>query len=147
MRRLYPLADLTTVLAHDVVTDEPGSADGDDELRDEDLLHEYAYPDTGSWLRANMVASVDGAIAVQGLSAGLSSPADKRVFSVLRSLADVVMVGAGTARAENYGGARIPERFAGLRSSLGQAAVPPIAVVSRRLDLDPEARLFVETDV
>src|SRR5215472_15738405 len=61
----------------------------------------YAYP-AGRWVRANMIASVDGAIAVEGRSGPLSGVADKLVFAVLRSLADVIVVGARTVRAERY---------------------------------------------
>ncbi len=50
-----------------------------------------------------MITSIDGAISVQGRSGGLSGLADKVVFGLLRSLADVVLVGAQTARAERYG--------------------------------------------
>ena len=52
----------------------------------------YAYPRDRAWLRANMVASVDGAASAHGRSRGLSTPADKRVFRVLRALADVIVV-------------------------------------------------------
>jgi len=55
----------------------------------------------------------------------LGSAADKRLFAVLRTLCDVVLVGAGTARVERY-----------------RPAAVPIAVVSRSLDLDPGSRLF-----
>jgi riboflavin biosynthesis pyrimidine reductase len=57
------------------------------------------------------------------------------VFGVLRALADVVLVGAGTARAEAYRPAKISERWAGLRE--GRTPSPPIAVVTGRLALDP----------
>ena len=83
-----------------------------------DLDAAYAVPAAalagrGRHLRANFVASADGAASLEGVSAGLSSPADKRVFSVLRGLADVVLVGAGTVRAEGYGPARpSPQRRA-----------------------------------
>src|ERR1700683_4935867 len=70
-----------------------------------DLGAVYAYPE-GTWVRANMIASVDGAVSVDGRSGGLSGAADRLVFKVLRSLADVIVVGAGTARAEHYGPAR-----------------------------------------
>jgi riboflavin biosynthesis pyrimidine reductase len=66
-----------------------------------------------------MIAAVDGATAVDGLSGGLGGPADRRVFAALRSLADVVLVAAGTVRAETYGPAKVP-----------------IAVVSGSLSLD-----------
>lgn len=83
------------------------------------------------WATVNMVASVDGAVTVAGRSGGLSDEVDRKIFMVLRSMADVVMVGAGTARAERYGPARIPDEHAALRTARGQAPVPPIAVVSQ----------------
>ncbi len=98
----------------------------------------YAYPDDDRvWVRANMVASVDGAISVGGRSGGLSGEADRLVFTVLRSLSDVVMVGAGTARAEHYGLAT--PAWPQLRQ--GRTATPPIAVVTRRLSLDLDSPL------
>jgi riboflavin biosynthesis pyrimidine reductase len=99
----------------------------------------YAYP-AGRWIRANMIASVDGAIALDGRSSGLSGPADRLVFAVLRSLADVIVVGAGTARAERYRQARPDELWQQLRVS--RATAPPIAVITRRLELDLGSRLF-----
>ena len=89
-----------------------------------------------------MVASADGAASLGGLSAGLSSDADRQVFFLLRALADVILVGAGTVRAEGYGPARRSRLWPHLRS--GRTATPPIAVFSARLDLDPESRLFTE---
>jgi riboflavin biosynthesis pyrimidine reductase len=108
---------------------------------DADLAALYAYP-PGRWLRGNMVASADGAASLGGVTAGLSSGADRRVFALLRALADVILVGAGTVRAEHYGPARCSERWHGLRA--GRPATPPIAVVSARLHLDPASRVFTE---
>ena len=59
-------------------------------------------------VRLNMIASVDGATTVSGLSGGLGGPADRKVFAALRSLADVVLVAAGTVRAETYGPGPVP---------------------------------------
>ncbi len=103
------------------------------------LAEIYAYPE-GTWVRANMITSVDGSIAVQGRSGGLSGPADRLVFGVLRSLADVIVVGAGTARAEKYGLAKPASMWPQLRS--GRAATPPIAVVTRSLHLDLDSELI-----
>jgi riboflavin biosynthesis pyrimidine reductase len=91
-------------------------------------------------LRANMVVSADGAVSVNGRSGGLSGPADRMVFTVLRSLADLILVGAGTVRAEHYRPVQADEIWAGLRPA--GAPVPPIAVVSGRLDLDPDSPLL-----
>jgi riboflavin biosynthesis pyrimidine reductase len=101
----------------------------------------YAYP-ADQWLRANMVASADGAATLGGVTQGLSSEADREVFALLRALADVVVVGAGTARAENYGPARVRQAWRGLRAD--RPPTPPIAVITARLDLDPGSRLIAE---
>ena len=104
----------------------------------------YAYPGAGTrpepWLRANMVASADGAASLDGRSGGLSGEADRLVFSVLRSLADVVLVGASTARVERYRPVAERQIWAELRN--GRAPTPPIAVVTRELSLDLDGRLL-----
>ena len=90
-----------------------------------DLTQAYAHPagaspDPARTVRANMVATVDGAVtAADGRSAAISSSADRALFATLRRLADVVLVGAGTARTEGY-----------------RPASLPIALVTARLDLD-----------
>ena len=86
-------------------------------LADADLAALYAYPDltaagpptaagSSHWLRANMVTSMDGAATLLGRSGGLSSEWDQQVFAMLRALTDVILVGAGTVRAEHYGPVR-----------------------------------------
>ncbi|MGW1995476.1 pyrimidine reductase family protein [Embleya sp. NPDC001921] len=112
---------------------------------DVDLVEAYAYPPGRTWLRANMVASLDGAAqAPDGLSAGLSSPADKRVFGVLRGLADVIVVGASTVRNEGYRPPRPKPAYAAARAAAGQLPAPVIAVVSRSLAIDFTSPLFTE---
>ena len=106
------------------------------------LAEAYAYP-RERWLRANMVASADGAAYVDGLSGGLSSAGDKRVFGILRVLADVILVGAGTARAEEYKPAR--RRAVPRGAARGQARRrAPIALVTRTLGLNLGSPLFAE---
>jgi hypothetical protein len=46
-------------------------------------------------VRLNMIASVDGATTIAGVSGGLGGSADHDLFLLLRSLADVVLVAAG----------------------------------------------------
>ena len=104
-----------------------------------DLAALYAYP-PGRWLRANMVSSADGAAYLDGATAGLSSEGDRHVFALLRTLADVIVVGASTVRAERYAPVRTRELWRHLRE--GRPPTPPIAVVSARLDLDPASRLI-----
>jgi riboflavin biosynthesis pyrimidine reductase len=63
----------------------------------------YAWPDR-PWLRVNMVSTVDGAAqGADGLTGTINNALDRRVFDLLRVDADVVVVGAGTVRAEGYG--------------------------------------------
>ena len=50
-----------------------------------------------------MITTPDGAIDENGRSRPLGGPADQKRLLDLRSRAAVVLVGAGTARAENYG--------------------------------------------
>ena len=94
------------------------------------------------WLVVNMVASIDGAIEVEGRSGGLGSPADKAMFHALRELPDVIVVGAGTVRAENYGPVRLDDAARARRIARGQQPVPRLAVISGRANLDPASRLF-----
>ncbi len=108
---------------------------------DVDLSQAYAYQDDRC-VRLNMVASVDGGTWLKGLSGGLSGGGDRRIFGVLRGQADVIVAGAATVRAEGYGPARPRESWRELRR--GRPAAPPVAVVTRRLDLDLTAPLFTE---
>lgn len=96
-------------------------------LDDAEIRRLYAYPSAldRPWVRTNFVATMDGAAhAEDGRSGSLGGEVDTRVFHIVRSLADVIVVGAGTARTEGYG-----------------PAAQPIAIVSRGLDI-PE-RLLV----
>jgi riboflavin biosynthesis pyrimidine reductase len=87
-----------------------------------------------------MVATADGAASLNGLTQGISSATDRRVFALLRTLCDVILVGASTVREEKYKPARSQELWSHLRE--GRPPTPPIAVVSRRLDLDPDGPLI-----
>ncbi|MFC6286063.1 dihydrofolate reductase family protein [Nocardioides sp. GCM10027113] len=70
---------------------------------DADLRELYAAP-RPAWVRANMIATLDGAATGEdGRSGSINNPVDHRVFETLRGLSDVIVVGAGTAEAEGYG--------------------------------------------
>ncbi len=96
------------------------------------------------YVAVNMVASIDGATAVEGVTAKLGSPGDQRIFFLLRSLADVILVGAQTIRAEGYGPPRLEAEVMQARRARGQSALPDIAVVSRSLNFDWSSRFFTE---
>src|SRR5262245_3617933 len=103
------------------------------DLDDGALAEAYAVPAGRGgrpWhLRVNFVASADGAVTLDDRSGGLSNPADKRVFGLLRDLADVVLVGAGTVRAEGYRAQRYGPEWRQRRVGYGRAELPVIAVV------------------
>ncbi len=101
-----------------------------------------AQPGGVPYLALNMVSSADGAISVDGVSAGLSGSADKDVFFYLRSLADVILVGAATAREENYGQAKLSPQLVAEREARGQTSLPQIAVITNSGQMDWSARLF-----
>ena len=75
-----------------------------------------------------MISTPDGVIDVNGRSRPLGGPADQERLIALRGAAAIVLVGAGTARAENYG----PPSKPGLR----------IAVVTKSCALDFSSPLF-----
>ncbi|QZT64440.1 pyrimidine reductase family protein [Mycolicibacterium austroafricanum] len=119
------------------------------ELGADGVAAHYGYPDglQSCWVRANMIASVDGGATSGGKSGGLGGDGDRALFATLRELADVIVVGAATVRVENYSGVQLgaAERLA--RQRRGQAEVPPVAVLTRSGLLDRDAKLFHLTDV
>ncbi|WP_315097236.1 dihydrofolate reductase family protein [uncultured Cellulomonas sp.] len=88
-------------------------------------------PAGGVHVRANMVSTVDGAATgADHVSGSINGPADYRVFRVLRALADVVLVGAGTARAERYPPLDVPHGLRAVRASLGLPDQLELAIVT-----------------
>jgi len=96
----------------------------------------YAYPATDRpWVRTNFVSTLDGAATGQdGKSGTLGGETDTRVFALLRSLADVIVVGAGTARDEGYADFEVDTER---RARLGLSPVPTMVLVSRTLGIPP----------
>jgi riboflavin biosynthesis pyrimidine reductase len=94
------------------------------------------------WVLVNMVASVDGATTVDGQSRGLGDDDDLAMFKALRAVPDIILVGAGTARADNYGPIRLDEERIERRRASGRHELPRLAILSGRLDFDPGARVF-----
>ncbi|MFI5044993.1 MAG: dihydrofolate reductase family protein [Acidimicrobiales bacterium] len=90
------------------------------------------------WVMTNMISSIDGAYVVEGRSGGLAGPGDHQVFHALRTLADVILVAAGTARTERYRRPSVVESGREARERLGLAPAPRLAIVSRRLEFDDD---------
>jgi riboflavin biosynthesis pyrimidine reductase len=80
------------------------------------------------WIGLCMVSSLDGSISVDGASGRLGNPNDLDVLLTLRSIADMILVGAGTARGEGYGAPK----------KVGQR----IGVVTNSAAVDLETELF-----
>jgi riboflavin biosynthesis pyrimidine reductase len=105
---------------------------------DDEALRALYRPEPGRpSLRVNFVTSVDGAVEIDGYSAGLGSPADKKVFALLRMFADALLVGAGTLRHEGYRAVRLDPERRQWRARHGLSPYPRLVVASARLDLDP----------
>jgi riboflavin biosynthesis pyrimidine reductase len=117
----------------------------------DDVLDPYRAVDRvrsegGAWVLANMVSGLDGSAAVGGRVGALTGGADAVLFRRLRALADVVLVGARTVRAEGYGPVRLPDDLRAERVAAGRPPVPPVAVVSRSLTLDWASPLFADAE-
>ncbi|HET6560553.1 MAG TPA: dihydrofolate reductase family protein [Marmoricola sp.] len=115
-----------------VLIDHAGGPLGD---VDDERLRTLYEPPRLPWLRVNMVSTVDGAATgAGGLTGSINNPADKRVFHLLRSTSDAVVVGAGTARAERYGPAVVPI-----------VLVSRVGVVPEKLRGAPSGRVLLAT--
>lgn len=130
------------------------------ELTDEELVAFYAPPVVGPdgedrnlsagdrlWVRFNFVCSADGAATLGGRSGGLGTAADRRLFALLRRPADVLLVGAGTLRAEGYAGELVSAEDRAWREARGLPGHPGLAVVSGSLDLDPDGEFLTTAPV
>jgi riboflavin biosynthesis pyrimidine reductase len=113
------------------------------------------------WVFANMVAGIDGSVAIDGRTKAMSSDADRALFHHLRTLADVILVGATTVRDEHYGPHRpkdgtAPKPIAVVTNSVGldlsspfftEAVARPIIVTSQRAPADALARAREVADI
>ena len=123
-----------------------------DELASGLRLGDGAPPDR-PYLVLNMVSSLDGRATIDWRTKGLSTELDRQLFHHLRTQADAVMVGAGTARTERYGRMAKSDELRDKREREGFAHDPLAVVVSGRLDLpadlpllnEPEQRVLIAT--
>ena len=109
-----------------------------DPISDEELSELYRHPDPGdrAWVRTNFVSTLDGAAqGPDGRSGSINTASDRMVFALLRAHADVILIGAGTARAEHYRAVDLQPWQRELRARLGMAPYPTLAIVSRSRDL------------
>lgn len=98
-------------------------------------------------IRVNFVATADGAASADGVSGSLGGDDDLRVFDLLRRVADVVLVAAGTVRDEGYGPMRLHDADVAWRRAHGKPDHPVFAIVTGSLSLDPASRVFTDAPV
>ena len=123
---------------------ESGRAVDDGELPQ---LYDYPAGLDRTWVRANFITSVDGGATADGTSGTLAGPGDRSIFNLLRELADVVVVGAGTVRVEGYSGAHMGVAKRQRRHARGQSEIPPLAIVTKSGRLDRDMGVFTRTEV
>ncbi len=112
------------------------------ELPDASSLETDYLPPAARHVRANFAVSIDGMVSVGGRSAALGGSADRAAFMAMRAVADVILVGAGTVRAENYGPVQLEDAVRQRRLARHQTPLPALAIVSNRAALAPTARVF-----
>ncbi|CAN7457914.1 dihydrofolate reductase family protein [Knoellia sp. LjRoot47] len=120
------------------------------EVGDDDLTRLYAWPSDGG-VRANFVSTLDGSAAGgDGRSGSINTDADGRVFHLQRELADCVLVGAGTARAEGYRRGATPIFVVSgrghLPESLSEGEGSVVLVTCASSGLEPSDEVWVEGD-
>lgn len=126
------------------MTDTHAGAEHPAPTRD-DLFAAYALDDRRvPGVRINFVASADGSVTLGGRSGSLGGATDRAAMQVMRTLADVVLVGAGTVRAEGYGGMAPEPEDAAWRRDHGHSPAPRLAVVSEGLHLTPADPVFAQ---
>ncbi|MFJ3029541.1 pyrimidine reductase family protein [Curtobacterium sp. NPDC087080] len=118
------------------------------DLSDDDLLDLYtADVPEGPWLRVNFVATLDGSASASGRTASLGGDDDLRVFDLLRRVADVVLVAAGTVRDEEYGPMVLHDEDVAWRREHGMSDHPVFAIVTNSGSMDAGSRVFTEAPV
>lgn len=111
-----------------------------------DEVHRDVSWGDGPAVALGMVVGIDGGVTIGGVSGPLGGEADRAAFRALRDAADVILVGSGTVKAENYGPPVARPEAAARRTKAGRAPVATIAVVTSTLSVPPEHRLFENPD-
>ncbi|MGI8946084.1 MAG: RibD family protein [Thermoleophilaceae bacterium] len=98
------------------------------------------------YLVLDMVTSLDGKAVLDGKTRGLSGEADRALFHQLRTQADAIMIGSGTAAVERYGRAVKSDELRAKREREGLDPDPLTVIVSGRLRLPPDIPLLQDPD-
>ena len=106
-------------------------------------LKPLAHPER-PYLILNFATTLDGRAAIDGRSGPIGSAADTEMLQRLRTKVDAVMIGAGTMRAERYGRMVSDPDLRAYRERSGLAHDPLGVIVSNRLELPWDAKLFTD---
>jgi riboflavin-specific deaminase-like protein len=107
-----------------------------------ELRRQDRSPEDRPFVFVNMISTLDGRAARDGRSATLGGDADLELLLGLRAVADAVLIGTGTLRAEGYARlVRNPERRARRRAA-GMADDPLAVLITRGFEIPWEAGLF-----
>jgi riboflavin-specific deaminase-like protein len=96
------------------------------------------------YLILNFATTLDGRAAIDGRSGAIGSDTDTEMLQRLRTRVDAVMIGAGTMRAERYGRMVSDPDLRAYRERTGLAHDPLGVIVSNRLELPWDAKLFTD---
>ena len=105
-----------------------------------DLVDLYRWPAGAGTarVRSNFVTTLDGSVqGLDGRSGSINTDSDHEVFALHRALCDVVLVGAGTVRAEGYQAVDLQPWQRSLRTAEGLAPFPTLVVITGSLHLEP----------
>lgn len=98
--------------------------------------------DERPYVFSNFAVTVDGRASIEGRSGAIGSDTDTEMLMGLRSVADGVLVGAGTVRAEQYGRLLPSAERRARRERRGLPHDPLAVIVSESMDVPWEAGLF-----
>lgn len=94
------------------------------------------------WILSNMVSTLDGsAVGPDGRSGALAGPDDRQALIGYRSIADAIIVGAGTARTEGYRSPRFRKEIVQQRLAVGADDLPLLVLVSNSAQFAAEPSL------
>ena len=106
----------------------------------------YACPNdlTRAWVRGNAISSIDSGATIDKTSGGLGGFGDRRLFQILRDLADVIVVGAALYAPRTMPAPRCRSEGARLARTADNRG-PPLAVVTRSGNLDRDLAVLTHT--
>lgn len=119
------------------------------DIDESELQQLYRHPDPGDrpWVRTNFVSTLDGAVQGSDHRSGtINTGSDHLVFALQRALAEVILVGAGTVRAEGYRAVDLAPWQQQLRVDLGLDPFPTLAILSGSCAVSEDVAIVEDGD-